>query len=342
LDTLGVVSKYIAPWALCHEEIPVHLAWKTGFKYDRIQITLPSDVEIKELLNVERYETTSSGILIYELRTPNYLAFYAQVRGVCQEQHENRQIKVAFYCGKEMKYVHTFVANIYRPKLSLLSAPQEIVLMDEADVRRLVEISLKLSGFGRIQIKPEISTGGEFVAHADTLYYELMRRIISTFRLEKGESELRKDVEIDAIQLQRMAQDFVERVREGKIPFDFDKSDLEEFRTWISDADNADKVVSFVSGHLESLLIQSLLYYFERYPSDNVELGSGNPYMLIESATRRLKIRFRYRDTLMTEYPPVEVEIPIEDRRIDKSKVLQVPININWKEEMVNPPSEVQ
>ena len=340
MSSLKVISEYVAPWALCREEIPIHLLWKADFKYDRIQIDFPSDIEIKELLNVERHETTDSGIVIKALKTPNFLGFYAQLGRVCEEQHQKRHIKIDFYSGGELKYTHTFVANIYRPMLSLLQSPEKIVLSDKVDIRKLINISMKLSGFGRVQIKPEISTGGEFLARADRLYYELARRIASTFRLEEGDLEAEKAIEIDAAWLQSMAESFIENMRAGKISLEIDKSDLEEFRAWISDPDNADNVMKLVHGQLENLLIQSLLFYLEKYPSDNVELGAGNPYTLIESATRKLRIRFRYKDALKTEYPPVEVEIPIEDRRTDRSKVLEVPINIRWEEQMTNPLTE--
>jgi len=50
---MKILSEYIAPWALCNEEIPIHLIWEPDFEYDYIQIHTPPEIVIREFLNIE-------------------------------------------------------------------------------------------------------------------------------------------------------------------------------------------------------------------------------------------------------------------------------------------------
>ncbi len=44
---------YIAPWVLPNEDIPAHLIWDKDFEFNHIEIYLPEDIKLKEILNVD-------------------------------------------------------------------------------------------------------------------------------------------------------------------------------------------------------------------------------------------------------------------------------------------------
>ena len=335
-----LISGYIAPWALSNEEIPIHLVWDPSLEYKFIQVETPEGITVKDLFNVESFEKRGSRLTINALKTPNYLGFLVSSQVIHQKPHVRKEIKVEFISPNNEKHSHSFVANIYRPLLTFEEKPKKVIFSDDSNLRNLVNFSLKLQGFGRIRTRFEISTGGEFRTRAEPLYREVVRRMVSSLKLDETSSEEKKDIEIDAIRLQAIAKEFIGKMKKGEFPLDVGKEDLEDFQRWVGDEKNQIQIADLVSRHLENILIDSLLFYFEKYPTDNVELAQGRPVTLIERATRGIKIRIRYWDSLENEYEPINVLIPIEDIRTDKKRRIELPINIHWKQELINPLAE--
>jgi len=335
-----LISEYIAPWALSNEEIPIHLVWDPSFEYKSIQVETPEGITVKDFFNVDSIEKRGSRLTINALKTPNYLGFLVSSQKVHQKPHIRKEIKVQFISSDNEKHSHSFVANIYRPFLTLIEKPKKVILSDDSNLRKLVSISLKLQGFGRIRTRFEISTGGEFRTRAEPLYREVVRRMISSLKLDETSSEEKKDIEIDAIRLQAIAKEFIGKMKKGEFPLDVGKEDLKDFQRWMSDEKNQTQLADLVSRHLESILIDSLLFYLEKYPTDDVELAQGKPVTLIERATRGIRIKIHYWDSLENEYEPIDVLIPIEDNRADKKTRIEIPINIRWKKELINPLAE--
>lgn len=340
MEPIRILSEYIAPWALPKEEMPIHLVWDSPFPCDIIRIDLPSGVVVKEYFNVEDYRKQNSSIEILRLKTPNFFGFVVASEKVYEEQHAKKQIVVQFLSEGRQVFSRTFTANIYRPRLSLVESPKIVTITEKSKLQDLMNITLKISGFGRIQIRTEASTGGEFVERAEPLYQEMVRRMTSTFKLGETAEDKEMGIKIDPLYLQRKAQEYIERIEKGQFPLDIDKQDLDDFRQWVMDKDNRDKVMDLLSKQIESLIVDSLLFYFDRYPTDNVQLAQGKPVMLIERATQQLRIRFRYRDAAFNEYEPVEVAMQIDDRRENKREPLELPINITWTEDVISPIEE--
>ena len=115
------------------------------------------------------------------------------------------------------------------------------------------------------------------------------------------------------------------------------EEDIEDFRKWMENDDSKENLQKIMAEHLENIIIESILYYFNKYPTENVALYGGNPSVIIKDAVQQLVIRFKYRDSLLNEYRPMIIEIPITDLRENKSKELKIPINMKWVHEQINP-----
>jgi hypothetical protein len=330
-------SEYIAPWALPKEEIPIHLVWNPDSKFDYIEISVPSHMEIKEFYNVESYEKVNSKIVVTKLKSLNFFGFVVILNEIIKEKQEKKEIVVNFVLGDKVQCSHLFTANICRPKLSVIEKPSIIVLTDDSDTRDLINLLLKISGFGRIEVTTELSIGGKFEPNVEPLYRETTRRLAASFRFKESHVDKKKEIQINPAYVQKTTREFIDKVRKGELLLDLELEDLEDFKAWVSDESNYTKMVELVSEQLETILIDSLLYYFDRYPTEGVELSGGSPDMIVESATQDVRMRFRYKDSLGNEYEPVQVDIPIKDLRNDKKAGLKVPINIKWVHEQINP-----
>ena len=339
IEHMNLISQYIAPWALPKEDIPLHLIWEPAFPCDRIIINIPYDIIVKEFFNVDSVTHENNQFIIEKLKTPNFFGLTVASKEIIKEQHISRKIDIQFLKDEKTIYSQNFIANIYRPYLTIVKNPTSVTITEKTNLRDLVKIILKLSGFGYIQIRNEISTGGEFIERAEPLYREFVRRIISTFKLEELQLN-NKGIRINPLYLQRKTKVYLDRIEKGIFPLDFKQEDLQDFREWVVKENNKDKIMELISRNIENLIVDSLLFYFEKYPENNIQMPQGKPVMLIKSATQKVRIRFRYTDSMLNEYKSIEIPIEINDNRENKTQPIELPINIKWLIEVVNPLEE--
>ena len=201
----------------------------------------------------------------------------------------------------------------------------------------MVSIALKISGFGRIEISPEFSLGGKFEPNVEPLFEEMTRRLAATFKNEDSNSQKKKRIEINPQFVKQTTEIFIESIKKGNLPLKMTSENLEDFKKWISDESNHERIVKLISEHLENIITDSLLYYFNKYPTEGVAMNGGRPSVIINNAIRNLQLRFRYRDSLHNEYEPISFEIAFRDLRTDKNKEIKLPINIKWVHEQISP-----
>jgi hypothetical protein len=330
-------SEYIAPWALPKEEIPVHLVWLPEAKFDIIELLLEPELSVKEFYNVKSVEQKNSAFVIKELFSPNFFGFVTILNAALQKQHEIRKIIIRFKVNDKIVHERIFVANIYRPQLSIMVKPDIVQLDDNSNTKELVSIALKISGFGRIEISPEFSLGGKFESNVEPLFEEMTRRLAATFKNEDSQSQKKKQIEINPQFVKQTTELFIDSIKKGNLPLKITSENLEDFKKWISDESNHERIVKLICEQLENIIMDSLLYYFNKYPTEGVSMNGGRPSVIINNAVRNLQLRFRYRDSLHNDYEPLSFEIAIKDLRTDKNKEIKLPINIKWVHEQINP-----
>ena len=338
---MKLISEYVAPWALPKEDVPIHLVWEKEFSYDVIRVKLPTDLIVREFFNVEHYSETSnqngSVYLITKLRTINFFGLTVATRDNFEEPQIKRIINVTFVKDEKEIFSRSYEVNVFRPYVSIIENPQIITITDDyVQKREPFWITMKLFGFGNVQIRNEISSGGEFIESAEPLYSAIIRKVVSSLNLDTP-GKARKGIEIDPLYLQRKVKEYVQRIEQNEFPLDVDKKDIESLQNWIRDSSNKEKIIELISKHVETLIVDSLLFYFERYPSDSIQMPQGKPVMFIEKATQKIAIRFLYRDAMLNEYKPIEIRIDVNDRRTNKNIPLKIPINIRWIIEKINP-----
>jgi hypothetical protein len=335
------VSEYIAPWALPKEEIPVHLVWTPENRFDQIQVLTSSNMAIKEFYNVQDFVTTNSETIIKKLYSPNFFGFTIISNRITNKIHERKEITVNFLAKGKTVQSRSFVANIYRPELSIIEKPTSLILRDNSDLKGLLNISVKISGFGNMEIATEVSFGGKFEPNIEPLFQELARRIASMARkgiptsTDKASSK-EKRIRVNPLYIRKLTRILIDQIKNGELTM-LDLSDVEDFSKWMEKKENKERIRRVLAEHLENIIIESILYYFNKYPTESVALYGGNPSVIIKNAVQELVIRFKYRDAMLNEYEPMLVEIPVQDIREDKNKELKIPINMKWVHKQVNP-----
>ncbi len=334
------LSCYVAPWALPLEEVPVHLIWDSKHIYDHIVVNLPTDLEIKQFYNVESHTEEENGVRITELKSQGFFGFIIATKSLFSNLHLVKDFTVSFFKEGEPTIEQKMRAHFYRPKLKLLECPEFVTLSDDTNLSKLVQITMRLYGFGKVNISIDFNIGGGFETNPESLYRELIGRLLSLFKETQDEELNARPIRIDPKWLEREVQTYADRLNKGELPLDLDEHDLDDFREWIGNPENIDMLKGLLSRQMENILIDSLLFYFDRFPTDDVQLKQGRPEMHITQATENVGLRFRYQDSLQNDYEPIEFAVRVIDERQNKREAIKIPINIKWIKDRIVPTEE--
>lgn len=338
---MRVISEFIAPWALAKEKIPIHMVWESESPYDLIRVHLPQKFEVHEFFNVDKYLIEDSTILIKKLRTQNYFGLVVYSTEVYKQVLTRKEIIVEFLSRGEVKYSHSFEARIIRPLLEVIEAPKKIVVKEGIDRRRLINLSVKYFGLGRARIKIEASHMGVIISHTESLYYQILKRMIDRkiflgIPPEESVALRKEEIQIDPEALIKLSEEMVERMRRGVIPPDLDQEAIREFNEWLKNLDNVNKLMKMIFSEIEHLMIGAILYYLDRHPSEDIELMYGTTKTTFRSRVKKITIIIRYKDSLDNEYEPVKTILEVDDQRKNVEKIFEAPINIKWISERIS------
>lgn len=339
---MKVISEFIAPWALAKEDIPIHMIWKSELPYDTIRIRLPEKFKVHELFNVDEHLAKGLTILIKRLKTSNYFGLVVFASETYKENLTRKEITIEFLSHGEVKYSHTFTARVIRPLLEVMKAPEKIVVREDIDPRKLINLSVKYSGLGTAKIAIKVGHKGATISYTDSLYRQILKRLINEkifLSHELKEVVSREDIEIDPESLKKLSEEMVERMKTGRgiLPSDIDQETLREFNEWIKDSKNINKLMNIVYSEIEQLMIGAILYYLDRHPSEDIELIGGITKTIFKSRVKEMIIRIHYKDSLDNEYEPIEIPIKVDDQRKNVERIFEAPINIEWITKRIGP-----
>lgn len=326
--------EYIAPWALANEAFPLHLIWKKGeIKYDKIFIDLPEGFKISDTFNILTYHIAPDGVTLTKLITDGYLGLSIISTKTFKESLHTEALNLKFI--EDMKVVDTvvFEAGIIRPFLTLEKCPDSITLKDRVDSTSLINLHVRHEGLGKAKITIKVSTKGESTTNTESLFAEVVRRILERHSAIDSSSEdapLEGDIEVDHEAVANYAIDFAKRIRNGELPTDMDIKNLDEVRKALDDPAHSEHIGKILRSEIERLWISSVLYYLNRHPALDIELARGSTRTIFKSEMKNIAISMLYSDSVGNKYEPLKVNIAIHDQRTKKDKALDVPINFTW------------
>ncbi len=183
---MQITSQYIAPWAIAKEPFPLHLIWDQKEKFDFIEIKMPKNCELRELLNVKSHEESGSNIKFSDadLLSPNYFSMVAASTTTFDELVKKFPIEIHFLQGDTEIFSKTFDAHIVRPHIEITEAPLEIAVNDETNPKKLLNFTVKHTGLGKANIDFIAEVKGNIISESDSLYFLVFNEIADD--LEKG------------------------------------------------------------------------------------------------------------------------------------------------------------
>jgi len=322
------IEYYVAPWALVGEELPIHFLIEPNFTFDAVEIERPSSISIQELLNVSSFSQIENVIRIDELMSRDYFGLIITYDNIFTDTSTVVPISVRFTLGKKTIREFNVIAKFFRPHISVISKPDSIILTNESDLNSLLKLRIGVSGFGRIRIAIDVEANCDTEVVIESYLRNALKQVIATYS---------KDEEIQPDDSRFGNKDWILHntevaLRSTNMPESLRKEQLDKLREFLTNTKNSGKIIEDLSKAIENLFLDMLLFQFEKYPIDGVELSYGKPSLFTSRFGDSLTLRVRYWDTMGNEYDPILVPIRVDDKRIDKEPA-QIPINIDWVRE---------
>ena len=339
----------IVPWALPREKIPVYVELPKDLVFNEIHIRISSDFEFVDFLNIEEVVVEKEVAKVTKLirpkseEAPVYFGFVVIYTKIPEKLKIAKEIIVEFLRnGKVIKDLK-LIARIFRPKIEVINVIEKIELNDEHEKFK-APINLKYIGFGDIKLRIEAEIRGRIVSYGESIIYELLRRLwlFDVFSMEGGKEkeERKKRIHVEPDFIREISEQLEKKIESGDISGVLaliDKEDIEDFKRWLSDVKNREKFMEVMYTRIEDLLLDLLADLLERNPTESVKLASTRTKIKakIELPVEIITIRLKYIDQLENEYPPIEIPIKIEDKRVKKKgAIIEIPVVIEkWEEE---------
>jgi hypothetical protein len=308
--------------------------WEDTFNINKIEVHLPNSMNLIEFYNVDNYEFSENMYVINKLKTKNYFGLVVNSKELIKEMHLKQNIIIKFYNDSDILAEKNLTANLYRPFVKILNKPDKLII-DETN-KLSTNIEVEVSGFGKIELLNDIESGGEFFERSESIYREILRRVLTNYNKEINKDKEKKII-INPKYIERKTKEIMDTIIKKNIPIEVDQTTLNELYKWLENEENIKKINEIVSKEIENLIVDSILFYFEKNPENDVYLPQGQPSIYIEKAIKQVRLRFRYKDSVGNEYEPISFKIDIIDNRKNNFDSLEIPIKIKWNFKKINP-----
>ena len=335
---MNIVSEYIAPWALAGEHIPFHFLWMPEPDLNNISVELPPKFSVVEVLNVGKYSSEQEGRRIVidcgSLKSNNYFGMVVRSMRKYRKTLVQFPINVSFISHDRVLAKRILKATVVRPKLKVVEAPEKLIIDDDVNPKKLFNLSVAHFGLGTAQINMRVTARAKTVSKTDSLYLMILQELCEEILEPKKHEEVEpvsRGFRLDERWLQATTQEIASRIMKGNIPLEMKEEVTEKVLELLADEKDRERILRAIYTRLRRLLLGALLYYIDRYPEEDIDLPYGRISTIFRSEVERLKIRFNYKDSIGNRYSPIQITIDVDDRRTNKEKIFQAPINVNWK-----------
>lgn len=334
---MKLLQAQIVPWSLPKEEIPFNVKWPKDIHFDGINIKLPNNLELKELLNVKDYQIKKNIIeikKIHSVKSVNEIYFGGVVSTKDIPVNLSNSDNIVIELLDNGKVIDNIIvtAKTFRPRLELTDYPKEILLSDDKKIA-ILPICLRYVGFGDIKIKFEATLQGKLVSGRDTIIHELVRRLKNSKLVEDdfNEAITQEDITIDPQYIDEIVLQ-IERYMNSKNPplSELDSDDIEYIKEWMKKLRTKKiEFYDFFKNKVSNLLIEIIDELISINPTENVSLESNWKITgRIKAPAENLKVKILYSDSLDNIYDPLEFQVQLIDKRENKGVMFEIDVNI--------------
>jgi len=152
---MRILSKYIAPWAIPNENIPLHVVWDSNENIQEITLIKPKTLLIKEIFNSDYIEVSDSEVKFKNFDSDGYFSIELISKEI-KMLEKKCDIVLKFLKNDKILEKLNFSITIFRPILETVCIPEEIEVIkdrDEFKVRNPIELRYKGHGNVFVHVK---------------------------------------------------------------------------------------------------------------------------------------------------------------------------------------------
>lgn len=334
-----LISAYVASWALPNETFPVHLNWEpSSARMSELRLEFPSYFSAVDFFNVKQPFVLLEDKVIPadRLQTQNYFGVLLRCNKVFDDIMVEQPIRIEFVYDNGEIISQELVTRIVRPKLQVTKAPSKVTILDKSKRNDLFRFEVTHTGLGKASTRVRIDAGGSMVSHTDSLYFQILNDLArdKSSLIEELQSKTPDDLMIDPAEVERVSKIVFERLQNSDVP-----PDMAEVREILTDLlrneEAKQRLRVLIQSRVKVLMIASILYFLDRNPHEDIELAYGKIKTIFQAEVKDLNFSVEYRDSIGNQYESVGVHVEIEDKRTNKDKFFEVPVNLDWKSELL-------
>ncbi len=332
---MELLDSYVAPWVLPNERFPLHFVWSPDDNIEGVRMTLPSGLEFESAFNADVVEVEPNRVRLEKQRPWDYLTVFLMFKRIPRALLTKKPVQIDFHTKDKVAKSLTLTARVVRPRLQLVSAPEEIEITDKVDLSSLLNFVLRQTGFGPIQIHIEATFEGQILTQRNLLARQIALNMITVGLLQEkprpstSTPALTPQVEVDESFRKDVVEE-IDRILRG------DMSELLEEALGASALkgigellrqNGPDAIMKFFMDSIETLAIDFLLNAIASHPGDQAELVGGPTRARIGGKIRSISLNLRYQDPVGNRYEELQVTTNVRDSR-SKPVVMTVPVNL--------------
>jgi hypothetical protein len=331
------VEAHIVPWALPRERIPFRVSWKSLI-FDRVEVEVPKDLEIVDVINVDRYELIDNVLRIYGVKQAegviNYFGVVVASKNIYSELKVSRPIHIRFYNLSEIVYQERLEARIFRPLLEVIEAPSKIIF--EEGKKQALPLTMRYIGFGDITITIEGTIKGRLVTRGKTFIFEVLKRLakVGLITDENVPKELRDKVSVSPEFVRKTTQEILDFLKQPLQSTELDEV-IRELRKMLAEEPVKMALEEILYAKVEDIILSMIIDLFDRHPVENVRLTHGETTIetVLEAPVESIELKIHYSDALNNVYPEITIPIQIEVKTTSgREAIVEMPIKIQrWE-----------
>ncbi len=307
---MEILKKYIAPWALINEDIPIHVEWISD-KNHEIEIILPENFGFSKFFNVVDIEIIKENhVIIHKIIKQGSIAICIKAREKYSDWLTKLPIMIRFINNQDTIEL-VLTANIYRPVVTIEFIPKSIIVDKLIKTEGPIQLKFKLNGIGNVSFKPELGATGTFKVEKQSMFTEVVKKILSDLN-EGIENQHKNEMSVDVSD--ELVDEFVDmfmHFNENKDEiYPFKGESLDEFIEVIKSIPE-EKFTEMMLGYIQTFFSETLIELMNRFPSDHVEISNSLQNISVKPTVEKVTYCLRYKDALDNEYEPLEGDISV-------------------------------
>ncbi len=181
--SMKIFSKYLAPWAIPNENIPLNIIWDAKENIQEITLIKPECLLIKEVFNASYTVENDLEIRFNNFESAGYLSAELVSKEIETLEKNCNIVLELKRNGTVIEKINLFT-KILRPKLESIFVPDEIrAIKNGCNFEIENPIRLQYEGIGRIFVQVESSENSELSIEIPTEIQEVLSRFESDFKL---------------------------------------------------------------------------------------------------------------------------------------------------------------